>query len=105
MEISKTEMRTEFEKMKMSKVTGPDEISIVNWKCLCEEALEFLTMLFNKILNNGEIPDELRKITLLPVFKSIRGLPECCNYRGIKLWEGVMETTLKKRLQICKPPY
>ncbi|KAK3524373.1 hypothetical protein QTP70_028021, partial [Hemibagrus guttatus] len=40
--------------MKSGKAVGPDDIPVEVWKCLGEAAVEFLTSLFNRVLENLE---------------------------------------------------
>ncbi|KAK3528805.1 hypothetical protein QTP70_011589 [Hemibagrus guttatus] len=40
--------------MKSGKAVGPDDILVEVWKCLGEAAVEFLTSLFNRVLENLE---------------------------------------------------
>ena len=44
------------------------------WKCLGEAAVDFLTRLFNKILQSGKILKEWSRSTLIPTSKS-KGMP------------------------------
>ena len=39
-------------RMKTGKAVGPDGIPVEAWKCLGELAIDFLTRLFNKILED-----------------------------------------------------
>ncbi|XP_051779618.1 uncharacterized protein LOC127526820 [Erpetoichthys calabaricus] len=48
--ISKEEVRTAMKRMKNGKAVGPDDIPVEAWRCLGEMAVEFLTRLFNGIL-------------------------------------------------------
>ncbi|KAF7644203.1 hypothetical protein LDENG_00226100 [Lucifuga dentata] len=51
--ISKDEVRRSLKRMKSGKAVGPDDIPVEVWKCLGEVAVEFLTRLFNEILDVG----------------------------------------------------
>ncbi|KAK3568602.1 hypothetical protein QTP86_010289 [Hemibagrus guttatus] len=48
--IRKDEVRKALKRMKSGKAVGPDDIPVEVWKCLEEAAVEFLTSLFNKVL-------------------------------------------------------
>ncbi|KAK3547692.1 hypothetical protein QTP86_026941, partial [Hemibagrus guttatus] len=48
--IRKDEVRKALKKMKSGKAVGPDDIPVEVWKCLGEAAVEFLTSLFNRVL-------------------------------------------------------
>ncbi|KAK3537553.1 hypothetical protein QTP70_013786 [Hemibagrus guttatus] len=52
--IRKDEVRKALKRMKSGKAVGPDDIPVEVWKCLGEAAVEFLTSLFNKVLENLE---------------------------------------------------
>ncbi|KAK3531963.1 hypothetical protein QTP86_002249 [Hemibagrus guttatus] len=51
--IRKDEVRKALKRMKSGKAVGPD-IPVEVWKCLGEAAVEFLTSLFNRVLENLE---------------------------------------------------
>ncbi|KAK3544185.1 hypothetical protein QTP86_008287 [Hemibagrus guttatus] len=52
--IRKNEVRKALKRMKSGKAVGPDDIPVEVWKCLGEAAVEFLTSLFNRVLENLE---------------------------------------------------
>ncbi|KAK3563571.1 hypothetical protein QTP86_030979 [Hemibagrus guttatus] len=52
--IRKDEVRKALKRMKSGKAVGPDDIPVEVWKCLGEAAVEFLTSLFNRVLENLE---------------------------------------------------
>ncbi|KAK3523836.1 hypothetical protein QTP70_010447 [Hemibagrus guttatus] len=52
--IRKDEVRKASKRMKSGKAVGPDDILVEVWKCLGEAAVEFLTSLFNRVLENLE---------------------------------------------------
>ena len=88
--------------MKVGKAVGPDNIPIEAWIGLGEIAVDFLTTVFNKILESEKMPDEWRNSVLVPIFKNKGDMQNCSNYRGIKLinhsmklWESVGNTTKK----------
>ncbi|KAK3557185.1 hypothetical protein QTP70_024685, partial [Hemibagrus guttatus] len=47
--------------MKSRKAVGPDDIPVEVWKCLGEAAVEFLTSLFNRVLESERMPEEWRR--------------------------------------------
>ncbi|KAK3574277.1 hypothetical protein QTP86_004371 [Hemibagrus guttatus] len=88
--------------MRNSPAVGPDDIPVEVWKCLGEAAVEFLTSLFNRVLESERMPEEWRSV-LVPIFKNKGDMQSCSNYRGIKLmshtmklWERVVEARLRK---------
>ncbi|MCJ8742453.1 hypothetical protein PDJAM_G00082260 [Pangasius djambal] len=46
--------------MKSGKAVGSDDILVEVWKCLGEAAVEFLTSLFNRLLESEKMPEEAR---------------------------------------------
>ncbi|KAK2879923.1 hypothetical protein Q8A73_023735, partial [Channa argus] len=89
--ISKSEVRRTLKRMKSGKAVGPDDIPVEVWKCLGEVAVEFLTSLFNKILESERMPEDWRKSVLVPIFKNKGDVQSCGNYRGIKLMSHTMK--------------
>ena len=111
-QITKEEVRRTLKRMKVGKAVGPDDIPIEAWIGLGEIAVDFLTTVFNKILESEKMPDEWRNSVLVPIFKNKGDVQNCSNYRGIKLinhsmklWERVVETRLRKEVDICEQQY
>ena len=58
------------------------------------------------------MPEKWRRSVLIPIYKN-KGDAQCCgNYRGIKLmihtikvWERIIETRLRDRVEISKQQY
>ncbi|KAM0057343.1 putative RNA-directed DNA polymerase [Helianthus debilis subsp. tardiflorus] len=94
-------------KMGRGKAVGLDNIPIEVWKCLGEEGVRWLTLLFNCIFKTGKMPDQWRSSVVVPLYKN-KGDAQCCgNYRGIKLlshtmklWERVIETRVRRETQV-----
>ncbi|KAK3547070.1 hypothetical protein QTP86_009563 [Hemibagrus guttatus] len=110
--IRKDEVRKTLKRMKSGKAVGPDDIPVEVWKCLGEAAVEFLTSLFNRVLESERTPEEWRRSVLVPIFKNKGDVQSCSNYRGIKLmshtmklWERVVEARLRKVVEICEQQY
>ncbi|KAK3510278.1 hypothetical protein QTP70_032702, partial [Hemibagrus guttatus] len=110
--IRKDEVRKALKRMKSGKAVGPDDIPVEVWKCLGEAAVEFLTSLFNRVLESERMPEEWRRSVLVPIFKNKGDVQSCSNYRGIKLmshtmklWESVVEARLRKVVEICEQQY
>ena len=96
------EVRAAMNRMKTGKAVGPDDIPVEAWRCLGELAIDFLTRMFNKILEDERMPDEWRSV-LVPIFKNKGDVQSCSNYRGnklishtMKLWERVVEVRLRR---------
>ncbi|KAK3517688.1 hypothetical protein QTP70_015678, partial [Hemibagrus guttatus] len=110
--IRKDEVRKALKRMKSGKAVGPDDIPVEVWKCLGEAAVEFLTSLFNRVLESERMPEEWRRSVLVPIFKNKGDVQSCSNYRGIKLMshtmkllERVVEARLRKVVEICEQQY
>ncbi|KAK3525223.1 hypothetical protein QTP86_023307 [Hemibagrus guttatus] len=110
--IRKDEVRKALKRMKSGKAVGPDDIPVEVWKCLGEAAVEFLTNLFNRVLESERMPEEWRRSVLVPIFKNKGDVQSCSNYRRIKLmshtmkvWERVVEARLRKVVEICEQQY
>ncbi|KAK3531764.1 hypothetical protein QTP70_028289 [Hemibagrus guttatus] len=110
--IRKDEVRKSLKRMKSGKAVGPDYIPVEVWKCLGEAAVEFLTSLFNRVLESERMPEEWRRSVLVPIFKNKGDVQSCSNYRGIKLmshtmkvWERVVEARLRKVVEVCEQQY
>ncbi|KAK3541138.1 hypothetical protein QTP86_015722 [Hemibagrus guttatus] len=89
--IRKDEVRKALKRMKSGKAVGPDDIPVEVWKCLGEAAVEFLTSLFNRVLESEKMPEEWRRSVLVPIFKNKGDVQSCSNYRGIKLMSHTMK--------------
>ncbi|KAK3543139.1 hypothetical protein QTP70_011674 [Hemibagrus guttatus] len=59
--IRKDEVRKALKRMKSGKAVGHDDIPVEVWKCLGEAAVEFLTSLFNRVLESDRMPEEWRR--------------------------------------------
>ena len=66
--ITKDEVKAAMKRMKHGKAVGPDDIPIEAWKALGDIGVNFLTQLFNQILEAEEMPEEWRKSILVPIY-------------------------------------
>ena len=109
--VSREEVKNALRRMKKGKAVGPDELPVEVWKCMGEMGIKFLTRLFNRLLMGERVPEEWRSV-LIPIYKN-KGDTQCCgNYRGVKLmshtmkvWERIIETRLRDRVEISKQQY
>ena len=106
------EVRAAMNRMKTGKAVGSDDIPVEAWKCLGELAIDFLTILFNKILEDERMPDEWKRSVLVPIFKNKGDVQSCSSYRSIKLishtmklWERVVEARLRHEVTISEKQY
>ncbi|KAK3510812.1 hypothetical protein QTP70_022737 [Hemibagrus guttatus] len=63
--IRKDEVSKALKRMKSGKAVGPDDVPVEVWKCLGEAAVEFLTSLFNRVLESEKMPEEWRMMDQL----------------------------------------
>ena len=80
--ITKDEVKAAMKRMKHGKAVGPDDIPIEAWKALGDIGVNFLTKLFNQILETEEMPEEWRKSILVPIYKNKGDIQNCSNYRA-----------------------
>lgn len=99
-EITLPEIRNTIKKLKNKKAPGHDGIPNEIWKTLNTEYIEKLCSLFNKILNDGNIPEDWTTVLLQPIFKKgDKNDPQ--NYRPIALAPTILKvftTIITKRL-------
>ena len=98
--ITESDVRKCIDKLKVNKSPGPDTISprvLKEAKC---ELIKPLTLLFNKSLQSGSMPDDWKLANVTPIFKKgNKTLPS--NYRPISLTSVVckmLETLIRDKL-------
>ncbi|OXA55524.1 RNA-directed DNA polymerase from mobile element jockey [Folsomia candida] len=99
--ITYDELNSALKQIKPKKAPGHDGIPSDVWKELTSAYISNLTACFNKILEDGSIPDEWSVILLQPVFKK-GDKNEPSNYRPIALAATILKlftSILTKRLQ------
>ena len=110
--VSREEVKNALRRMKKGKAVGPDELPVKVWKCMRKMGIKFLTRLFNRLLMGERMPEEWRRSVLIPIYKN-KGDAQCSgNCREIKLmshtmkiWERIIETRLRDRVEISKHQY
>ena len=110
-EIYPEEVITQLGKMKKNKACGPDCLPIEVAKALGDEGAIWMTGVLNEAMREG-IPEEWITSTITPIYKQKRDPLECINLRGItllshtlKLWERVVESRLRKMVNISEKQY
>ncbi|XP_049790350.1 uncharacterized protein LOC126195732 [Schistocerca nitens] len=84
-EIAVEEVKTALKKMKPGETTGPDDLAAELWCSHHWKAAEWLTELFNKIIDDGQISADWDQGITVPIFKKKGILAECTNYRPVRL--------------------
>ena len=93
-EISADDVQLAVAKLKNRKSPGPDEITNEMLKYGGETLCAELALLFNKILENGEVPESWKHSFTIPIFK--KGDRKVCdNYRGITLLSAALKLFTK----------
>ena len=67
-----------------NKCIGPDQIHLMVLKQLATAVAPILTVIFNKSLHSGEVPEDWRKANVAPIFKKGKRY-NVENYRPISL--------------------
>uniref|UniRef100_A0A914W1W0 Reverse transcriptase domain-containing protein n=1 Tax=Plectus sambesii TaxID=2011161 RepID=A0A914W1W0_9BILA len=106
--ITKAEVNLALWRMKNGKAVGPDGIPTEAWKACGNTGVTWLTVLFNRILESGKMPDAWRSSTITPIYKKKGDVQQCSNYRGIKLlshtmklWERVIDARLRAASEVA----
>ncbi|MBW6351215.1 reverse transcriptase family protein, partial [Pseudomonas aeruginosa] len=98
--VTEREVLNCLDKLKVNKMPGPDTISPRVLKEAKDELSKPLTLLFNKSLQSGTMPDQWKLANVTPIFKKgSKSLPS--NYRPISLTSVVckmLETVIRDRL-------
>ena len=110
--ITRVEVERALDKMKTGKAEGPDGIPAEAWKACGTTSTTWLTLLFNKILESGKMPDAWRSSTIIPIYKKKGDIQQCGSYRGIKLmshtmklWERVIDARLRTTSEVAPNPF
>ncbi|XP_063545710.1 uncharacterized protein LOC134753703 [Cydia strobilella] len=108
-EITIEEVKMAVQGMKNGKAVGPDGIPVEVWKFLKADGWKWLTLFFNKLLQEEAIPEEWCNSSLEPVFKNKGDVQDCNNYRGIKLmshsmkiWEKVLARRMREESEVTQ---
>lgn len=83
--IEESEISSVIKKLKVRKACGRDGISNKIVKNLQHCFIPFLIALFNQTLEQGNYPDQWKKIMIIPIFKRNGSPNDVNNYRGIGL--------------------
>lgn len=92
--IMDCEVRAAIAQLKDGRATGPDGVYSEFFKLFDDDAIKWITNIFNRIYNSGEIPKEWLKSTFIALpKKSSANL--CTDYRMISLMSHLLKLFLK----------
>ena len=100
-EISLEEIWKAMKSLKISKAGGPTRIVKEHLIASCH-GVEVLRQIGNTLLEGGEMPEDWKVSTLVPIYKGKGSVLECGSYRGVKLLEQgmkVVERVLERRIR------
>jgi exonuclease III len=100
--ISVDETRTALTQMKTGKAAGGSGITTEMLKAFGEGGLTWLTDIFNRTWQEGNMPEDWKVGIIIPVYKGKGDPLECSSYRPIKLLEHamkVLEKVIENRLR------
>ena len=100
--IEEEEVAKALKCMKKGKAAGPSGVVVEMMAAGGDLTVEWMTDLLNNIIEEGRIPTDWTKSTLVPLYKGKGDPLQCGSYRAIKLLEQgmkVMERVLEKRVR------
>lgn len=101
-EITGTKIRKVIRNLRAGSAPGPDGITPLLLKNLCEELIGPLQRIFNRSIIDGAVPNGWKEAVVVPIFK--KGLKsEACNYRPVSLTSvpcKILETIVKEDIMI-----
>ena len=100
-QISMAEILSALNSMKDSKAGGPTGITKEHLTASSHGA-EVLKQIGNELLEGGEMPEDWKVSTLVPIYKGKGSVLECGSYRGVKLLEQgmkVIERVFERRMR------
>jgi predicted GNAT family acetyltransferase len=96
------EVKKAVNDLKYGKAGGISGVVAEHIRGSADVGVEVLTKICNDMLDGGEMPEEWRNSTLVPLYKGKGNVKECGSYRGVKLLEHgmkVVERVLERRLR------
>jgi exonuclease III len=82
---SLAEVRSAIKAMKNNKAPGPDAIPAEVFKHGGIALSQRLEILFKRLWSVGEVPQDFKDATIIPIYKRKGNKADCGNYRGISL--------------------
>lgn len=105
-------VKNKIDKLKPGSAPGPDNITVTFLRSFSSELCQPLSIIYNKSMSEGYVPEDWRKANVTPIFKKGK---KCCaeNYRPVSLTSipcKMMESVIKDsviahlyREEIIKP--
>ena len=84
-EMSREEITKCIKELKNGKASGIDTILNEYIKSTSDRLMTIYELLFNRVLNEGNIPESWTIGNILPLYKNKGDINNCDNYRGITL--------------------
>jgi len=100
--IMESEVANAINMLKSRKAGGPTEVVGEMFKASGEQGAKWMTAICNQVIRDGEIPNDWKRSSLVPIYKGKGDPMECGSYRAIKLLEHgmkIMERVLERRLR------
>ena len=108
--ITREDVSSTIDALKPTLSTGPDKIPNKLLKSLKFEALDAITLVFNKCIEEGVFPDIWKSGKIIPTYKKgaknkIQNYRPVCLFSNLgKLFEGVVKRQLTVHLERILPP-
>ena len=100
--ITMTELKKALKKLKKKKSPGPDGVTNEMLTYLGKAALDKLLDIFNLSWNKGDVPQQWKEATMIPILKTGKNKSKPLSYRPISLTSCVcktMERIINERMQ------
>ena len=86
--ISSDQVMKKLDRLRSDKASGPDDLSPRVLKEVKEEICEPLTIILQRSINEGKVPDDWRQANVSPIYKK-EGKAQTANYRPVSLTSQV----------------
>ena len=101
-EIDSNTVKQAIMRMKTGRAAGPGDVPIELIKRGGQKLLEMITILLNKIINGGKVPEEW-KVAIITLIHKNGDKRKCENYRGISVrstFSRIYERILAKLVEL-----
>jgi len=111
-QVTQEEVKQALKSTALGKAGGPSGVVTELLAAGGDQSVEWLTVLFNEVINTGAIPTDWCKSILVPLYKGKGDPLTCGSYRAIKLleqamkvFERVLERRIRKQVSIDEMQY